>query len=252
MSDIRIDNNGSSIYNGITVNTPFTDESENAVKVEDFLQLMVAQLANQDFMNPVDDTQYIAQLAQFASMQAMQELSQYSQTNYVATLAGKTVTVATLGLGGSVSRDTGMVTSVNLSGDTYTVTVNGNQYELSQIMSIDATESMVTANELSDANGMALIKMDSDASSIALRWLAPISDETAAAELRYDVYISENGNLDHDNVSDVKQGTRVASNLSDLSYNITGLESGKTYFINVVVRNIEGDEAVYQHSTITI
>ena len=36
---------------------------------------MLNQLSNQDFMNPVDDTQYMSQLAQIASMQAMQEMA---------------------------------------------------------------------------------------------------------------------------------------------------------------------------------
>ena len=44
------------------------EEDDKAVKVEDFLNLMVAQLQNQDFMNPVDDTQYVTQLAQFAPL----------------------------------------------------------------------------------------------------------------------------------------------------------------------------------------
>ena len=33
------------------------------VTMEDFLTLMVAQLKNQDFMNPVADTQYVTQLS---------------------------------------------------------------------------------------------------------------------------------------------------------------------------------------------
>ena len=52
-------------------NAVFTDEKSNGVSVDDFLNLMVAQLRNQDFMNPVDDTQYVTQLAQFATMQQM-------------------------------------------------------------------------------------------------------------------------------------------------------------------------------------
>ena len=41
----------------------------------------------------------------------------------------------------------------------------------------------------------------------------------------------------------------MASDLKKGEYNITDLESGKTYFINVVVRNGNGDEAVYQKTT---
>ena len=50
-------------------------ESDRQVSIDDFLVLMVEQLKNQDFMNPVDDTQYVTQLAQFTTMQQMQELA---------------------------------------------------------------------------------------------------------------------------------------------------------------------------------
>ena len=39
------------------------EEQKTGVTADDFLSLMVAQLTNQDFMNPVDDTQYVTQLA---------------------------------------------------------------------------------------------------------------------------------------------------------------------------------------------
>ena len=55
--------------NGDVIDAVFGDASDKAVSMEDFLTLMVAQLKNQDFMNPVDDTQYVTQLAQISTMQ---------------------------------------------------------------------------------------------------------------------------------------------------------------------------------------
>ena len=72
----------------------FTDKKELGVTAEDFLTLMVAQLTNQDFMNPMDDTQFVTQLAQFSSMQMMQEMANYTKTSYVMSLVGKPVTAA--------------------------------------------------------------------------------------------------------------------------------------------------------------
>ena len=72
-----IDAYGSSGYSYSTQQTSSTggnnydfvlgDEKDRTVSVQDFLNLMVAQLSNQDLMNQMDDTQYVTQLEQFAT-----------------------------------------------------------------------------------------------------------------------------------------------------------------------------------------
>ncbi|MDL2293593.1 fibronectin type III domain-containing protein [Ruminococcaceae bacterium OttesenSCG-928-D13] len=248
MSGIRnVGNNGTQV-GGITVNTPY-ETDDGGVKVDDFLNLMIAQMTNQDFMNPADDSQYVTQMAQFATMQSMQELSYYSQTSYVSSLVGKTVTVASLGLGGSVKSETGVVTSISLSNNEYLITVNGKQYELNQIMNINSTGNSVTQTDLENAGKMQPIVNKQGENSISIRWEAPISDELRKGELRYDVYITDNGQVDFSSLAGVKKnGELVGEDLTDTNFDITGLEPGKTYFINIVVRNQNGDQAVYQQA----
>ena len=73
------------------IDAVYADASEKDVTMDDFLNLMVAQLKNQDFMNPVDDTQYMAQLAQFTTLQQMQEMSYNSKSTFLTSLIGKNV-----------------------------------------------------------------------------------------------------------------------------------------------------------------
>lgn len=115
------------------INAVYSDKS-NGVSVDDFLNLMVAQLKNQDFMNPVDDTQYVTQLAQFASMQQMQELAAYMKSNHLLSLVGKEVTAAKFTVSGLLQQETGKVEKISLSNNEYAVYVNGVKFELSQIM----------------------------------------------------------------------------------------------------------------------
>jgi len=48
---------------------------------DEFLTLLVAQLQNQDPMEPMDDTEYIAQLAQFSSLEQMQNMNDNLEEN---------------------------------------------------------------------------------------------------------------------------------------------------------------------------
>ncbi len=52
-----------------------------------FLKLMVAQLRNQDPMNPTDSTQFLAQTAQFTSLEKMDELAKQSSQALSAQMA---------------------------------------------------------------------------------------------------------------------------------------------------------------------
>ncbi len=102
----------------------FTDKKELGVTAEDFLTLMVAQLTNQDFMNPVDDSQYVTQMAQITTMQQMTELANYSKTSYVMSLVGKNVTAAKITVSGELQKETGPVQSVSLNNNEFTIVVN--------------------------------------------------------------------------------------------------------------------------------
>ena len=130
--------------NGVksTSSNGWFEESKDQVSVDNFLELMVAQMKNQDFTNPVDDTQYIAQLAQFATMQSMQELNYYSQSNYVISMVGKEVTASKLSVGGKLETVTGVVNKISLVDKQFAVFVGDEMFALNQIMEIkQATES---------------------------------------------------------------------------------------------------------------
>lgn len=62
-----------------TFNTQLKEQqkvvSKNALGEADFLQLMITQLKNQDPTKPMEDKQFIAQMAQFTSLKQMNNLA---------------------------------------------------------------------------------------------------------------------------------------------------------------------------------
>ena len=56
--------------------TPTNQSQDNKVNADTFLTLLVAQLKNQDPLNPQDGTQFVAQLAQFNSLEQLISINQ--------------------------------------------------------------------------------------------------------------------------------------------------------------------------------
>ena len=81
---------------------------------DDFLKLMVAQMKNQDPMNPADDKDNIAQMAQFSSLEQITNLANATQD-----LANRMSMTQNVGLLGHA------VTYMNTDGTTATGTVDG-------------------------------------------------------------------------------------------------------------------------------
>ena len=114
----------------------FVDEADKGLGMDSFLKLMVTQLTNQDFMNPVDDSQFITQMAQFSTLQAMSEMSSNMKNNYMLSLVGQEVTCAKFNVSGNLVKETGKVERVTLSDNEFALYVNGEKFTLSQIMEL--------------------------------------------------------------------------------------------------------------------
>jgi flagellar basal-body rod modification protein FlgD len=84
-------------------------QDKSVMGKDDFLKLLVAQLKNQDPLNPADSTAFTAQLAQFSSLEQLQNIndslagfkSSQSTTNNIqsADFIGKTVTATGSSIG---------------------------------------------------------------------------------------------------------------------------------------------------------
>ena len=90
----------------------------NELGKDAFLKLLIAELTNQDPLNPMDDREFIAQMAQFSTleqmtnlnktMEGMASLDQYNAVNYV----GKTVMFEYEAPDGTIQPVMGLVVAV--------------------------------------------------------------------------------------------------------------------------------------------
>ena len=135
-SDGKTNSTQSTTQTGQVWNAVFEDENDMGVSVDDFLNLMVAQLRNQDFMNPVDDTQYVTQLAQISTMQQMEEMAYNAKSSYVASLVGKNVSAAKFTVSGELKKADGVVEKISLLDGKFVIYVDGEAFSMDEIMEI--------------------------------------------------------------------------------------------------------------------
>lgn len=118
----------------------YVDATNELVNSETFMQLLVAEMTNQDPLEPTSNTEFISQLATFSQMQYSRDSSTYAKANYAASLVGKTATASKME-GKNLVTKTGVVESVtkNASGDSYTVKIDGESFDLSKITAVRET-----------------------------------------------------------------------------------------------------------------
>jgi len=122
--------------------------STGALSMDDFLQLLVAQLKNQDMYNTMDDSEYMAQMAQFSMLQAITDMSELSMTSYGVSLIGKEVTIAKIADDGTVSSLEGIVDSVNFYNGSPQVVVDDMSYSLSSVMKVNQPKIIIPNGEI--------------------------------------------------------------------------------------------------------
>lgn len=113
---------------------------------QDFLNLMMKQLQYQDPMDPVSNTEFIAQQAQFSQLETTNTMSSNIANNngvsQALSLVGKTVTLTDPN-----NKDktiTGVVSDASINGKDSAITVNKKSYALSSLKSVSQTATTTT------------------------------------------------------------------------------------------------------------
>lgn len=120
MADMMVSNsaNVSSSTNSLA-----TSSSKNILGKQEFLNLLVTQLRYQDPLKPMEDKEFVAQLAQFSALEQMQNLNQSFEILKAQSMIGRYV-VATNPSDTSKTIE-GRVDSIKVDGSKVYLKING-------------------------------------------------------------------------------------------------------------------------------
>jgi flagellar basal-body rod modification protein FlgD len=100
---------------------------------DDFLKLLVGQLKHQDPMNPMEDKDFMGQMAQFSQLEQITNVATTLQNDRAFALIGREVTYSDKKTGDLVS---GTVEKVSIKAGKPTLTIGG----VGEIDPVDVTE----------------------------------------------------------------------------------------------------------------
>lgn len=210
----------SSISNSDTLSSYSNTSGSNSLGQQDFLTLLVAQLENQDPLDPQDNTEFISQMAQFSSLEQqietnekLDELTATNEQTAAYSLLGQQVIVATdsvylqgndIDLGFSLDQDAASASINILDGDGKSVasfTID-NPQDGYNFVNWNGTDSSGNSLE-TGAYSMDIEVTDSDGESVSFQSLVKVSVDEVALDSSSSVLTTAAGNISYGDISSV-------------------------------------------------
>jgi flagellar basal-body rod modification protein FlgD len=127
-----------SVYSSIVNSSTTNREVSSELGKDDFLNLLVTQLQYQDPMNPMEDQDFIAQMAQFSALEQMQNMSSAMENVQAFSMIGKEVTAYVQGDDGLYEEVKGEVESIKIDSGKIYVVVGEKEIALSDITNVSS------------------------------------------------------------------------------------------------------------------
>ncbi|TXK68117.1 flagellar hook capping FlgD N-terminal domain-containing protein [Paenibacillus sp. N3.4] len=127
-------------------NAKTKDKDNKTLGKDDFLKILITQLKNQDPTQPLQDKEFIAQMAQFTSVEQLTNMAgemklMRQSLGFVSGLIGKTISWMDNDASGASVEKTGIVDSIVFKDGNQYATVKGEEISLDKLSKIeDASE----------------------------------------------------------------------------------------------------------------
>lgn len=108
----------------------------DAYSKDTFLQLLVAEVKNQDPLEPSTNTEWVSQYATFSELESMQNMSSSYDLSRASSLVGKTVTMKVTDSTGTTDTIQGAVDYVTYEDNKAYLSINGSLYSLEDLSNV--------------------------------------------------------------------------------------------------------------------
>lgn len=135
-----------SLANVPSKSTSYT--TNTTLSMDNFMQLLITQLQNQDVSSPMENSEMMAQMTQMATVQAMNTFTDLATTQYCATLMGQQAKVLTIENGGNAYKE-GKIVAVDLVNQKVYLEGSDVAYGLGNVMSLGS----IPESEKGDGEG---------------------------------------------------------------------------------------------------
>lgn len=116
--------------------TESTESTGSTLGKDEFLQLLVAQMKYQNPLEPMDNTEYVSQLAQFSQLEEMKNIQSTVHNLKGTQLLGKQVIIHTKNSSGAVNEIVGYVDYTTTQGNKTYLSVNGSLYSIDDLYTV--------------------------------------------------------------------------------------------------------------------
>ncbi|NLW47794.1 MAG: hypothetical protein GXY86_10725 [Firmicutes bacterium] len=121
------------VYNMTTGTVPGASRNtgDNLGK-DEFLKILIVQMQNQDPLNPMDDKEFIAQMAQFTALEQMQNVAKASQMQQATLMIGNHIKAEVNGDNGQELVYGKVISTREISGEMYLRLDNGREVKIGE------------------------------------------------------------------------------------------------------------------------